>query len=65
MTCRHELSKEQWDQLIASIEAGKQHRAEMMPTDADAIQVMFKAYDRLANSAGAMRPTRQKARRLR
>lgn len=47
MSCVHELSKEQWDALIASIDAGKQHRADMMPTEQAALAVMFKAWERL------------------
>lgn len=43
---RH-LTAEQWDAMIADIEAGKRHRAEMMPTEQDAILVMFKAWERL------------------
>ena len=47
MSHTNQVSKEQWDALIASIEAGRKHRADMMPTEQDAIAVMFKAWERL------------------
>ena len=47
MSCVHEVTAEQWDKLIASIEDGKRHRAEMMPTEHDALLVMMRAWERL------------------
>ena len=47
MSCVHEVTAEQWDALIASIEAGKKHRAEVMPTERDALLVMMEALERL------------------
>ncbi len=47
MSCVHQLTADQWDAMIAAIEDGKKHRAEMMPTEQDALAVMMKAFERL------------------
>lgn len=41
------LTKEEWDKLIADIEAGVKQRADLMPTEQDAIGLMFRAWERL------------------
>ena len=42
-----QLTADEWDAMMASIEAKKRERAEAMPTEADAINTMFSAWERL------------------
>ena len=40
-------TEDQWDALIAADEAEKDARAKLMPTDEDALRLMFECYTRL------------------
>ena len=42
-----QISDEEFDRVVASIEETKAARAECMPTEADALRVMFTAWQRL------------------
>lgn len=42
-----QLTADEWDAMIAAIEAKKLERATAMPSDEDALRVMFSAWERL------------------
>lgn len=42
-----QISQEQFDELLAASDRDKQARADEMPTEQDALKVLFRAYERL------------------